>query len=62
MLVWLLPSLRLLQGQKLSLGSTFKAGALVSSMGKWLDRGLTAMMGGSSGVGGSAGGSGDTGE
>ena len=34
------------QGQKLSLGSNFTAGALVSSVGKWLDRGLTAMMGG----------------
>ena len=41
----------LLQGQKLSLGGTFSAGALVSSVGKWLDRGLTAMMGGGSDAG-----------
>ncbi len=34
------------QGQKLSLGGAFKAGAIVSSMGKWLDRGLTAVLGG----------------
>ncbi|KAI3429223.1 hypothetical protein D9Q98_005322, partial [Chlorella vulgaris] len=33
-------------GQKLSLGGAFKAGAIVSSMGKWLDRGLTAVLGG----------------
>lgn len=39
------------QGQKLSLGSAFTAGALVSSVGKWLDRGLTAMMGGGDGAG-----------
>ena len=43
--------LLLLQGQKLSLGGTFSAGALVSSVGKWLDRGLTAMMGGGSDAG-----------
>ncbi|PRW60649.1 alpha-amylase [Chlorella sorokiniana] len=38
-------------GQKLSLGSGFTAGALVSSVGKWLDRGLTAMMGGGDAAG-----------
>ena len=45
------PYLAPLQGQKLSLGGTFSAGALVSSVGKWLDRGLTAMMGGGSDAG-----------
>lgn len=40
-----------LQGQKLSLGGAFTAGALVSSVGKWLDRGLTAMMGGGDAAG-----------
>jgi hypothetical protein len=39
------------QGQKLSLGGAFSAGTLVSSVGKWLDRGLTAMMGGGSDAG-----------
>lgn len=34
-----------LQGQKLSLSSSI-TGTLVSSVGKWLDRGLTAMLGG----------------
>ncbi|KAI7843308.1 hypothetical protein COHA_003139 [Chlorella ohadii] len=43
-------------GQKLSLGSNFTAGALVSSVGKWLDRGLTAMMGGGDASAGTSGG------
>ena len=45
----------------MTLTQSFSAGTLVSSVGKWLDRGISALMGGGGGAGAGAAGA-DSGE